>query len=519
METAQTPFSDIDRKRLFIGSCVALIATAVAFATVGDILLQLKRDFILTNEQVGWIGGAALWGFAVSQLIFAPLCDTLGMRFLLRMAFVGHVLGVVVMVAAGGFWALFFGALIVSLGNGLVEAACNPLVATLYPDQKTVRLNQFHVWFPGGIVLGGLAAFLLSQVGVGAWEIKLGLILIPTVAYGFLMLTQTFPPTENVQAGVSVGEMFRVTFTSPFFLLLLFCMAITASTELGPNRWIPAVLQAGGIPGILVLVWISGLMAVLRYKAGPVVHRLSPTGILFASAIVSSIGLLWLSYAETVVMAFISATVFAVGICYFWPTMLGVASERVPRSGALGLGLLGAMGMAIVGLVTSPVMGDIADDYAHDRISQQQSDETVALLQSVASDYPDVAPQAGALSDEVSMAAQYAQQVVVQYEAQGVLPEPQTANALRAIIDSETALGTAGAETALQYPAQAAGILGPADNFGGRISFRYIVPFTSLLIIIFGVLYMRDRKQGGYKVKKITETDMQEAQRTAKTSV
>ncbi len=519
METARTPFPDINRQRLFIGSCVALIATAVAFATVGDILLQLKRDFILTNEEVGWIGGAALWGFAVSQLIFAPLCDTLGMRYLLRMAFVGHLLGVIVMVAAGGFWALFFGALIIALGNGLVEAACNPLVATIYPNQKTVKLNQFHVWFPGGIVLGGLAAYLLSLVGVGAWEIKIALILIPTVAYGILMLTQSFPPTENVQAGVSVGEMFRVTFTSPFFLLLLFCMAITASTELGPNRWIPAVLQAGGIPGILVLVWISGLMAVLRYKAGPVVHRLSPTGILFASAVVSSIGLLWLSYAETVVMAFVSATVFAVGICYFWPTMLGVASERVPRSGALGLGLLGAMGMAIVGLVTSPVMGDIADDYAHDRIAEQQATGTVELLQGVATAYPDIAPQAGELSGEISQAAQYAQDVVAQYEAQGELPEPQTANALRAIIDSQTALATAGAEDALQYTDRAGAILGPADNFGGRISFRYIVPFTGLLIIIFGVMYFRDRKAGGYQVKKITEDDLQQAQREAKTSV
>lgn len=518
METAQISSPSVDRQRLFIGSCVALIATAVAFATVGDILLQLKREFILTNEEVGWIGGAALWGFAVSQLIFAPLCDTLGMRFLLRMAFVAHLLGVVVMIVAGGFWALFFGALIIALGNGLVEAACNPLVATLYPEDKTVKLNRFHVWFPGGIVLGGLAAYLLSQFGVGAWEVKVGLILIPTVAYAFLMLNKTFPPTENVQAGVSAGEMFKVTFTSPFFLLLLFCMMITASTELGPNRWIPAVLQAGGIPGILVLVWISGLMAVLRYYAGPVVHRLSPTGILFASAILSSIGLLWLSYAETIVMAFISATVFAVGVCYFWPTMLGVANERVPKSGALGLGLLGAMGMAIVGLVTSPVMGDIADDYAHDQIAEERAQATVEMLQGVASTYPQIAPQAGELSDELTAAARIAQEVVSTYEAERRLPEPQTANALRAVIDSQTALSTAKAEAALQYPAQASEILGPADNFGGRISFRYIVPFTSLLIIIFGVLYFRDRKRGGYRINKITESDIQQAQRTAKTS-
>ncbi|MEE8487054.1 MAG: MFS transporter, partial [Gemmatimonadota bacterium] len=198
--------SPTDARRLFIGACFALIATSVAFVTVGAVMLALKREFILTNQQVGWIGGAALWGFAVSQLIFAPLCDTLGMRVLVRLAWIGHLLGTLVMVFATGFWVLFGGALIIAMANGLVEAACNPLVATLFPDNKTVKLNQFHVWFPGGIVLGGLAAYGLDAAGVGAWQIKLTLILIPTMIYGLLLLRQPFPVTEGVAAGVRVGE-------------------------------------------------------------------------------------------------------------------------------------------------------------------------------------------------------------------------------------------------------------------------------------------------------------------------
>ena len=282
--------------RLFLGSCVALIATSVAFATIGAVMFALKGEFSLNNAQVGWIGGAALWGFAVSQLVFAPLCDTLGMRFLVRMAFAGHLAGSLVMIFAGGFATLFAGALIISMANGLVEAACNPLVAALYPDNKTVKLNQFHVWFPGGIVLGGLAAFGLEGAGVTSWQIKIALILIPTVAYGVLLLGQRFPATEGVRSGVSMGEMFRATLTTPLMLLMLLCMAMTASIELGPNRWVPAVLEAGGMAGILVLVYVNGIMAVMRYWAGPVVHRLSPTGILLASAVISGGGLLWLSF-------------------------------------------------------------------------------------------------------------------------------------------------------------------------------------------------------------------------------
>ena len=168
-----------NQRRLFVGSCFALIATSVAFAVVSAIMASLKSAFVLTNEQVGWIGGAALWGFAVSQLVFSPLCDSLGMRFLLRLAFICHVVGTTVLITATGFWPLFSGAIIVALGNGLVEAACNPLVATLYPNEKTIRMHRFHMWFPGGIVLGGVAAYLMDIGDIGFWQAKLALILIP----------------------------------------------------------------------------------------------------------------------------------------------------------------------------------------------------------------------------------------------------------------------------------------------------------------------------------------------------
>lgn len=471
--------------RLFLGSCLALIATSVAFATVGAVMLALKRDFVLTNEEVGWIGGAALWGFAVSQLVFAPLADSLGMRALLRLAFVGHVLGSVTMIMAGGFSALFMGALIIAMGNGLVEAACNPLVAALYPDDKTVKLNQFHVWFPGGVVIGGLAAFFLDSIGITGWQIKIALILVPTLVYGWLILLEPFPATEGVDAGVSMGEMFRAAFLTPFMWVMLVAMAMTASVELGPNRWVPAVLEAGGIAGILVLVWINGLMAIMRYRAGDVVHRMAPTGLLLASAVVSGVGLLALSYASSTIATFAAATIFAVGVCYFWPTMLGVVSERVPRSGALGLGLMGTVGMATVGLVTSPLMGNIADRYANERIAEEQ---TIDLFQ-----------RAGMpllMEDRLDavVALEATTDVLGSYEESGELPSPETANALRALIASNI-------DPDLVAEAQA--ILGPADNYGGKISFRYIVPLCAVLVLIFGTLYVRDRKAGGYRVKTI----------------
>jgi len=476
---------EVNTSRLFLGSCIALIATSVAFATVGAIMLALKREFVLTNEEVGWIGGAALWGFAVSQLLFAPLADSMGMRFLLRCSFVGHLLGTLVMIFAGDFWMLFGGALIIAMANGLVEAACNPLVATLFPDNKTVKLNQFHVWFPGGVVLGGLAAFGLDAVGITDWQIKIGLVLVPTLIYGALLLREPFPATEGVKAGVGMGDMFKAAFTTPLMWVMLIAMAMTASIELGPNRWVPAVLEAGGMAGILVLVWINGLMALLRNRAGAVVHRLSPTGILLGSAVLSGVGLFALSYANGLVATVGAATVFAVGVCYFWPTMLGVVSERVPRSGALGLGLMGTVGMATVGLVTSPQMGKIADEYAHAQIDAVAA---VQLFESASSAWD------GSSDPDAAAAASAAMAVLSGRASDGSLPAPGTANALRSIIASD-------ADEALVGNAQA--ILGPADNYGGKVSFRYMVPLSGVLLLIFGALYARDRSRGGYRVESL----------------
>ncbi len=474
--------------RLFFGSCVALVATSVAFATVGAIMLALKREFVLTNEEVGWIGGAALWGFAVSQLVFAPMADTLGMRTLLRMAFVGHLAGALTMIFATGFATLFAGALVIAMANGLVEAACNPLVAALYPENKTVKLNQFHVWFPGGVVIGGLAAYALDAAGVGAWQIKIALILIPTLLYGALLLREPFPATEGVQAGVSMGEMFRAALTTPLMLVMLVAMAMTASVELGPNRWVPAVLEAGGVAGILVLVWINGLMAVMRYRAGTIVHRLSPTGVLLASALISGMGLLALSYVSGTAAIFGAATVFAVGVCYFWPTMLGVVSERIPKSGALGLGLMGTVGMATVGLVTAPLMGRVADRYAHERLPAEEV--TVVLERAVM-------VLGNAPSPDAQVAAEAARSVLEAHATAGALPSPATANALRAII---------AADADPELSAEAQTILGPADNYGGKISFRYLVPVCGVLVLIFGAMYLRDRRAGGYRVERLEAT-------------
>lgn len=343
--------------RLFSASCVALIVTAMSFALRGGANASWAAEFHLSNEQVGWINGTAFWGFTLAMMFGGPLCDTLGLGRIAGVAFVGHLAGILCTVFAQNFAMLFAGTLLFGISNGSVEAACNPLIATLYADNKTTKLNQFHVWFPGGIVIGGLLAYILGKMGFG-WRFQFSCLLIPTIIYGLMFFRQSFPQTERVQQGVSTGSMF-LECLKPGFLLMVVCMFMTASTELGPQQWVPAILENAGVSGLLVLVWVTGLMAVGRQFAGVFVHKLSPMGMLVMSAVLSALGLFAMSRSSGT-MLFGAATVFAFGVCFFWPTMLGYTNERFPKTGALGLAIMGGAGMLSVSFVL-PVIGSLYD--------------------------------------------------------------------------------------------------------------------------------------------------------------
>ena len=359
--------------RLFVASCVALIVTAMSFALRGAAVSAWAAQFALTNEQVGWVNSAAFWGFTLAMMFGGPLCDALGMRFIIGLAFVGHLIGILLTIFAWNYWSLFLGTLIFGIANGSVEAACNPLITSLFPNDKTTKLNGFHSWFPGGLVIGGLVAFIFAKIGFG-WKVQFATMLLPLGAYGAMFFGQSFPRTERVEQGVSTGAMFAAC-VRPLFLVMVFCMLLTAATEFGPENWIPTILSNAGVSGVLVLVWITGLQWFGRQFAGVFVHRLSPPGMLLLSAILSTLGLYAMSHT-TGTMLFAAATVFAFGVCFFWPTMLGTVSERFPKTGALGLAIMGGAGM-LSGSFIVPLVGKVFDDGIAARLP---AGETVASM-------------------------------------------------------------------------------------------------------------------------------------------
>ncbi len=343
---------------LFNASCVALVVTALAFGTRGGFITPWMEEFHLTAAQVGWVVGTAFWGFTVAMIIFGPLVDILGIGKVIFIAFVMHLLGLTMTIFASGFWSLFISTLFIGIANGSVEAACNPLITSLFPNDKVAKLNRFHMWFPSGIVIGGLIVYFFNMIDLG-WRIQTAVMLLPTLGYGFLFLNKEFPKTERVTTGYTYKDMWKAIY-SPFFLFMAFCMLLTASTELGTNQWIAALLENVEAPGILLLVWVSLIMALARAVAGPVVHKLSGIGILLFSAIFAGIGLFLLSISSGYA-TFGAAAIFAIGVAYFWPNMLGVVAEKVPVSGALGLAIMGGLGF-LAAAFAQPILGGIYDD-------------------------------------------------------------------------------------------------------------------------------------------------------------
>jgi MFS family permease len=364
----------MDAKRLFLASRVALVVTAMSFAIRGGSAGPWGLQFHLTHEEVGQVIAPALWGFTVAMIFGGPLCDLIGLGRIVGFAFVGHLVGILLTIFAWNFWSLFAGNLIFGIANGSVEAACNPLITTLFPDDKTTKLNHFHVWFPGGIVIGSVLSYFMDKAGL-SWKAEFATMLVPLAAYGFLFVGQSFPKTERVQRGVSTGKMWGAC-VHPLFLLMVACMVMTATTELGTGTWITNILTTAGIPGILVLAWINGVMAVGRQCAGTFVHRISPIGMLIMSTFLSALGLYAMSKSSGN-MLYLAATLFALGVCFFWPTMLGYTNERFPNTGALGLAIMGGAGMLGAGF-SAPVIGKFFDDGIAHRIPAGQTADVLS---------------------------------------------------------------------------------------------------------------------------------------------
>ena len=363
----------LHRKRLYHVGNLSIFMIGLGFAVRANIASNLQEDIYdkidLANSAalVGEALSATFMGFALTLLFGSALVDLIGMKRMLLLSALGYIAGAVGLVFATTMainssveTVIWVSLLLTGLGWGAVEAASNPMVAALYPEEKTHRLNILHAWWPAGIVVGGLMGFTITRVGL-PWELNMFVLLLPALALAWMVSRATFPVTERVAAGVSYGQMFSELLKRPLFWVFWVCMFFTATAELAPGQWVNIALShIVGMQGILLLVYVSALMFVMRHFAGPIVAHISPIGLMFVSCLAAGIGLYLLSLADTPALAFGAATVWGIGVCYLWPTMLAITSERFPRGGAMALGLMGfAGGMAIRYVL--PQMGAIFD--------------------------------------------------------------------------------------------------------------------------------------------------------------
>ena len=458
-------------RRLFFASCVSLIASAFSFVLRQDVLPAWGETFDLNATQLGAVAGSAFLGMAVSMAIGSFVVDLLGMKKMLGLAFFCHLVGTLLTITAPylapkgapAYYLLYAATFLVGSGNGLVEIGINPLAATLFPTEKTHKLNVLHSWWPGGMIVAGLISVGISSVlgldveGHGldraatmfGWQIKTALILIPMLVYGGLFLFESFPVTERVAAGVSNREMLAQA-VRPMFLLWAFSMLLTASTELSPQSMQSLVLgKTACMKGTYILIYTSTIMFVLRQFAGPLAHKFSPVGMLLGSSVLSMIGLFSLSFAYDFTTAIAAATIYGFGISYFWPTMLGVTAERFPRGGAFLLGVMGCVGNLAIGVV-SPAMGNI-----NDRITY------------------------------AAMPAEISAKVVVS----NVLENDRVK----------------------QLPKADQDVVLEAQKEGAKWSFRYVSALPLILIAIFGAIVVSDKARGGYKPEEISSSKIAEA--------
>ena len=344
---------NVNKSALFNGSCFALITTAFTFSIRAGILPQLGETFGLSAEQLGFINSMWFLGFPISMIIGGLVYHTFGPKNIMLVAFVCHTLGILLTIFAGGYSTLLISTLLIGIGNGCTEAACNPMIADMYSGVKMQKmLARFHMWFPGGILVGSLISLAMTKMGFG-WQAQMWVTMIPTITYAVLFFGKTFPKSQIEEAN-SLANNFKAML-SPVFIFLFIAMALTAISEFGPNQWVSIILVASGAEPLLILALTFGVAVVGRWFAGPVVASLGQTGVLLGGAILAAIGI-YLFSTVTGPMTYLAAVIYALGICYFWPVMIGSVAHRVPKSSALGMSVVGGVGMFSTAIF-QPIIG------------------------------------------------------------------------------------------------------------------------------------------------------------------
>jgi MFS family permease len=442
MTVARSPAGETDlaaaspnAQRLLWAGFMAILAAGVGFSIRAGILGQWAEQYGFTQTELGAITGGGLTGFGIIILLSSLIADRIGFGTLMFIAFVMHLVSAALTLATGAafeaggkplaFQCLFWGMFLFAIGNGIAEAVVNPLVATLFPKQKTHYLNILHAGWPGGLIIGGLASYFMAGSAATkpvAWQTQISLFLVPVVLYGLMMLGQRFPRSEASLSGVKYRDMLgelgllgaaiicgllALFFKSDLglsplvagglgagllvafgaatgfrlgHLLLAFLMlihALVGYVELGTDSWIAKItgaIMASEASGLLLFVYTSGLMFLLRFFAGPIVERISPLGLLAVSAAFGAAGLTLLGNAQGAVMCVVAATIYGIGKTFLWPTMLGVVSEQFPKGGAITIGAIGGVGMLSAGLLGGPGIGFLQDVNASAALRQADPD-------------------------------------------------------------------------------------------------------------------------------------------------
>jgi len=348
----------VNANRLFFASCFALITTAFSFSIRAGILTQLGAELSLDTVQLGHINQMWFLGFPISMILGGIFYAKIGPKLIMQIALVAHTIGIITTIYASSYNVLLISTLLIGLGNGCTEAACNPMIADAYSGNEFhSKLNRFHMWFPGGIVLGSLISKFMTDSSM-VWQAQIWVIMIPTIIYAILFYGQAFPKPRI--AGDNTLANFKAML-NPLYLFMAACMALTAISEFGPQQWVGPILAKAGASPMLILALVTGLMAVGRYFAGPLVKKLNTVGVLLGSAIFGVIGIYMLSTMSGS-MLYVAAVFYALGICYFWPNMLGFVGENLPQTGALGLSILGGIGMFSSSMFQPIIGGWIKDN-------------------------------------------------------------------------------------------------------------------------------------------------------------
>ena len=324
-----------NRNLVFAAACLGMLLFGIVFLSLGSVNNMLAERFHLDDNGIGTLTALLPFGILAGSLIFGPIVDRFGYRWMLVICALLVMAGLEGMAFAKGKGLIQGFVFLIGFGGGVLNGATNALAADVSEGERGARLSLLGVFFGiGALGMPSTLAALSKHFSLGAIVAGIGGFVIVPVIY-FLVIAFP-PPKQRAQPASATSGV--ALLKHPIFLLAGLALAIQSGMEGMSNDWMTRYFKKVTLSGqqaaewqtLLGLMAVTGAMVLARLVLSGLLKHVRPHVVLFASVGITACGALLLMFATSYGVSLAAALLIGAGLAAAFPVVLSYIGDLYP---------------------------------------------------------------------------------------------------------------------------------------------------------------------------------------------